>query len=124
MFNFKIRIMINSFINYFSRKKRINFVLAKFDTQDNLVMFTWNHAWFQNVDLGDFTPLQKFGLWRFTNDKVWVKCQEKANKVRLNKFNFPYKVKKINDNYFEIQSKDLQKYFDNTDIIEVLFELK
>ena len=96
----------------------VNLQIVEFDTQDNLVKFECTQM--QNLNLDTFEPLQKFGLRRYTDKKMWFKSTEPLKTIRLNNFNKKYKVKKISPYHFEIKCVNLQEYFDGTDNVEVI----
>lgn len=99
----------------------LRLAFATFDTQDNLIR-TNDVNWTQNLNLETLEPLQDYGLWRFADNKFWVKTKRPAKTIRLNNYPYQYKVKKINNFYFEVKSLRLNEYFDNTDIIEVIIK--
>ena len=107
--------MNNVFLNY----GFLNLMIVEFDTEDNIVR-TNKIQWRQNLDLNTFQPLFTYGMWRYANDKMWFKSTEKIKSIRLNKFNYKYKVKKVSDYYFEIHCDQFQDYFDGTDNIEII----
>lgn len=96
--------------------------IYKFDTQDNLVKCLtsdWGQ-YEQNVNLDTFEPINEIGLWRNGNKTFWVKTKFPAKTIRINNYPHRYKVKKVTDTYFIVRSVDLQKYFDTTDVIEII----
>ena len=104
--------------------------LVKFDTQDNLFLESfqfpngneWQH---QETPAGEVTG--KYNLKRESirgKDGVRFKCTEKVKTVRLNEFPYSYKIKKISPYEFEITSKKMQAYFDDTDIIQVIVKFR
>lgn len=95
----------------------LNLQIIKFDTQDNIVQI--GCEWKQNLNLDNFEPLQDYGLIR-QDKKLFFKTKVPVKSIRLNKFKQRYKVKKHGSQLFEIKCVNLQKHFDETDIVEVV----
>ena len=102
----------------------LSLTLVRFDTQDNVMQTAFSSNLVQNVNLDTFEPLQNFGLWRHSPTKMWFKSKTPVKAVFLNNFPYWYKVKRVSLYHYEIECKNLQKYFDNTDIVEVVVKRK
>lgn len=100
--------------------------LVKFDTQDNLYLEAfqfpncneWQH---QETPAGE--PSGKYNLKRESikgKDGLRFKSTEKVQMIRLNNFPYTYKIKKVSKYEFEITSKKMNAYFDDTDIVELI----
>ena len=100
----------------------LSLAIYRFDTQDNLMkcLRADRNFYEQNVNLDTFEPVNEIGFWRDGDKTFWVKTKFPAKTIRINNYPYRYKVKKVSDTYFKVRSVDLQKYFDNTDIIEII----
>jgi hypothetical protein len=77
----------------------------------------------QNLDLDTFMPLDRFGLRRIADRKIEIRTNEDVKTVRLHKFPYRYKVQKKSNRHFIVKCVDFPKYWDDTDIIEVLVKV-
>ena len=98
---------------------------VQFDTQDNIYreMFAcrWKHQISGVEDLSE-DYVREYELDRVNHhgsDAVRIFSTKKIKAVRLNKFQFSYKIKRISPFEFIVTSKYFEQYFDDTDVIVV-----
>jgi hypothetical protein len=106
---------MSTFLSY----SYLNIDLVEFDTEDNIFRTLKTH-WEQNLDLNTWEPLSTYGFRRYSNDRAWFKSINEIKSIRLNKFDFNYKIKKVSPFHFEIKSDHFREYFDGTDNIEIV----
>lgn len=109
-----INIFLGSFVWY---------NIAEFNTQDNLTRSTdkdWE--WKQNLDVNN-SNCQTYGGSRISDTEFLVFSDIPIKTIRLNRFKYPYKVKRISSTKFIISSKCMQEHFNNTDIVRVLIRV-
>ena len=97
----------------------------EFDTQDNLYREAFGCQW--KRQLSALEDLSEDYVREYESDRVAynggdgfrVFSTKKIKTVRLNNFPFSFKVKKISPYECIVISKYFQRYFDNTDNIQV-----
>ena len=97
----------------------------EFDTQDNLYKEAFECVWKHQLDAIEDPSedyVREYMAKRIDykgGDALRVFSTKKIKTVRLNNFPFSFKVKKISPYECIVISKYFQRYFDNTDNIQV-----
>ena len=98
---------------------------VQFDTQDNFYREAFGCEW--KRQLSALEDLSEEYVREYETDRVdynggdgfRIFSTKKIKAVRLNKFPYSYKVKRISPYEFMITSKYFEPYWDDTDIMEV-----
>lgn len=100
--------------------------LVQFNTQDNLYLEAFqfpNCSDWQHQETPTGEPTGKYNFKRESingKDGFRFKSTQKVKFIRINNYPYSYKIKKKSPYEYEVTSKKLQAYFDNTDIIELI----
>ena len=104
----------------------MSITLVRFDTQDNIWLqsfqFPNGNEW-QHQEDNEGDPINVWSLKRVQiNGKqaLRFKSSKPVSTIRLNNYPYRYKVKKVSPYEFEVKSNQLQAFFNNTDIVEVI----
>lgn len=93
------------------------FAMVTFDTQDEIFNNCDDHSWAPQSTESYLVKRESLN----GKDVLRVHTKKSTRMIWLNKFNQPYKVKKINQHEFVVSCKNWQSYWNDTDFIQILF---
>lgn len=92
--------------------------LVRFDTQDQISKVAFENEWKHTNQAHYLVFREKFN----GKDVLRVHTRKRTKKIFLYNFQYNYRVKKVSSHEFIIYCKNWNSYWNDTDIINILFK--